>query len=869
MSRRWPRARWWWGAYALLLFVHHGLELRPEPSPPLLEGQREIRLPVYQGGGADSVRVVYSDHGPPDAPVLLMLHGSPGSMADFRELVPRLRQEFRLVSLDLPGFGRSAHEVPGYSIRAHAHYATQLVERLGLERFSILGFSMGGGVGLHLADRMPERVRSLILLASVGVQEFELLGTYELNHLLHGAQLVAVWMADHLVPHMGLWDASPLDRAYARNFYDTDQRPLRGILEGLEIPVLLIHGRSDPLVPYAAAREHHRIVPQSRLVTVEGSHFLLWTRPEVVADTVSEWMGELESGTLARRADATPERVARAQEPLSREGWVRARGMTLAILLFLLVLGTFLSEDLTSIAAGLLIAEGRLSWAEGLGAVFLGIYFGDQILYFLGRRFGRDVLRRRPWRWLVGPADLRRAARWFERRGLMAILLSRFIPGTRLPTYLAAGVVRAGYWRFALYFFIAVALWTPLLVGFSAKVGAQALSRVEDFRAGSLLLFAAVATTILLFLRVVVPLSTDRGRRILLGRWKRWRYWEFWPAWLIYLPVVVRIAGFALCHRSLGVVTAVNPGIPTGGLVGESKTAILDELGPRAPEVARYRLIPPGSAAEQRAVVDDFLREEGLGLPVVIKPDQGERGAGVVVVRDEERLREVLRGSHRSWMAQEYVGGLEFGIFYVRDENGGRIFSINVKEPLVIEGDGRRGLEDLILHHPRAVVQAETHLRANVDRLEEVPGEGEPVQLVEIGSHARGTIFRDGRDLVTDELTEVVDRLSRRFEGFSFGRYDLRVPSREDLRAGRNLRVIELNGLSSEAAHIYDPRYGVRQAWATLIHQWDLAFRIGAAHRAAGHRPTPVREVLRRWLEHRRGSGDIPPVDRSLEAESP
>ena len=68
-----------------------------------------------------------------------------------------------------------------------------------------------------------------MLLSSIGVQEMELLGYYPLNHAVHGAQLAALWLLHRAVPHFGALTHFPLDLPYARNFYDTDQRPLRGI----------------------------------------------------------------------------------------------------------------------------------------------------------------------------------------------------------------------------------------------------------------------------------------------------------------------------------------------------------------------------------------------------------------------------------------------------------------------------------------------------------------------------------------------------------------------------------------------------------------------------------------------------------------
>jgi hypothetical protein len=160
-------------------------------------------------------------------------------------------------------------------------------------------------------------------------------------------------------------------------------------------------------------------------------------------------------------------------------------------------------------------------------------------------------------------------------------------------------------------------------------------------------------------------------------------------------------------------------------------------------------------------------------------------------------------------------------------------------------GDGVRALERLILDDPRAVKMARYFLGKWSNRLGEVPAAGETIQLSNLGTHCRGAVFLDGRRLGTEALTEAIDALSRGFGGFFFGRYDLRVPSREDFEAGRNLRVLELNGVSAESTHIYEPGYCLLAAYRDLFRQWRIAFEIGAIHRAAGMTPASFGEVWR------------------------
>lgn len=69
------------------------------------------------------------------------------------------------------------------------------------------------------------------MLSAIGLQEFELTGSYRVNHALHGAQLASLWLLCNAVPHFGLLHRSGLSVEYARNFYDSDQRPLRLVSE--------------------------------------------------------------------------------------------------------------------------------------------------------------------------------------------------------------------------------------------------------------------------------------------------------------------------------------------------------------------------------------------------------------------------------------------------------------------------------------------------------------------------------------------------------------------------------------------------------------------------------------------------------------
>ncbi len=519
-----------------------------------------------------------------------------------------------------------------------------------------------------------------------------------------------------------------------------------------------------------------------------------------------------------------------------------------------IVLFTFVSEDLTCIAAGLVSASGDMPAAEALGATALGILLGDLLLYWAGHSIGRPALRKRPLSWVVHDVDVEQSARWFAQRGPAVILLGRCIPGSRLPTYFAAGLLGIGFWRFALYAAIAVALWAPLLWAAAYLMGRNVLPLVQAYKQWAVPAVLAMAFALVLVFKVILPSFTWRGRRMVVSRWMRLTRWEFWPPWAFYPPVVLYVLWLALRHRSLSLLTAVNPGLLAGGFVGESKAEILQHLGGDAEHVARSERIPAGiDPAESLARVRAFLARHALSYPVVLKPDAGQRGSGVAVMRSDAEARTYLERIRVDCLVQERVAGLEYGIFWFRQprEPRGHIFSITSKVFPVVRGDGKRTLEELILSDRRAVGLAKLYLDRNVSRLAWVPAAGEEVQLVEIGNHCRGAVFLDGTHLRTRVLEERIEAISRRFEGFYFGRYDVIAGSEEDLRQGRNFKVIELNGATSEATHIYDPRYGVLFAWRTLFEQWRILFSIAVENRSRGATTVRWTELLRMLSRYR------------------
>lgn len=318
---------------------------------------------------------------------------------------------------------------------------------------------------------------------------------------------------------------------------------------------------------------------------------------------------------------------------------------------------------------------------------------------------------------------------------------------------------------------------------------------------------------------------------------------EFWPNWLLYLPLIPYIAFQSIrsirrgCVSSLGFgsIASVNDRIPLGGLIGESKSDILDHLDPKC--VLQYLSVPRSRKNPEEVL--RRMRENGLNFPVILKPDAGQRGQGVKRIDDETSLRRELENSYVDSIIQEFhPGPFEAGIFYYRlpGERTGRIFSITRKVFPFLIGDGHSSLSTLVDSHPRFRIQKEVFKKRFSSVWNQIPPPGEKIRLAEAGNHCQGTLFLDGSEWITPELEEKIDQISSRFPGFQFGRYDVRFSSLGKFLKGEDLHIVELNGVTSESTNIYDPRFSIQERYAILFRQWGLLFRIarGSTGRRAG-----------------------------------
>lgn len=309
---------------------------------------------------------------------------------------------------------------------------------------------------------------------------------------------------------------------------------------------------------------------------------------------------------------------------------------------------------------------------------------------------------------------------------------------------------------------------------------------------------------------------------------------EFFPSWVIEFPLYFYVPYLMLRARSFGYFAASNPSIYSGGLIGESKNDIN--------EITPSDYLPVTVYCERTVPTEEMLRriaEAGLVYPIIAKPNIGGRGTMVRKIKDEAALLDYINQCRpfMDFLFQEFIAyPLEAAVYYIRkpSEPKGQIFSLCLKKFLSVTGDGKLTLRQLIEAYPRAILVKERMFKLHAERLDTILPMGEELLLEPIGNHVRGTTFLNGEAEIDEQLASTFDHITGQIKGVYFCRYDLKCTSMADLKAGRNIKIVEINGAGAEPAHIYDPNYTLWKAWVTLIRLFRLMYEVSRENHALG-----------------------------------
>jgi membrane protein DedA with SNARE-associated domain len=489
---------------------------------------------------------------------------------------------------------------------------------------------------------------------------------------------------------------------------------------------------------------------------------------------------------------------------------------------FSIFLSTFVLEDVALATSIGLVSSGKLDFATAFMACFLGIAIGDLGLYFAGYLASKFEIEN----YFVFLKKYRKPLLRAKRSQIFtySIVISRAIPGTRLPTYLSAGYLRYSFLRFTGLTIVSVAIWVV-----AALFAGKSLSSIfMDHWIPTVLAFLLG----LQLLKSLFPkLLNFWDRKALMHSWRKWTHFEFWPAWFFYLPIVPRYIYLSIKHGKHGSFLTpfyASPGLAHGGLIGESKWDFLKHLSAQHPSTLKSLKI--GSALSFMEV-RKIIEEQQIGYPFIMKPDVGQRGFGVRIIRNDFDLTEYLLLSDFDKIIQKLsLLPMEAGLFYIRNpsELVGSIFSVTDKKFPFVTGDGKTRLGNLILRDKRARIIAPVYFERHRSRLDSIIENGKVFFLADCGNHCQGAVFLNGAALATDDLTKKLDLVAKQIPDFYFGRFDVRYRDQDSLKKGEHFEIVEVNGSGSEATHIWDANTKLIDAYQTLYIQWALLFEIGS-----------------------------------------
>jgi hypothetical protein len=325
-------------------------------------------------------------------------------------------------------------------------------------------------------------------------------------------------------------------------------------------------------------------------------------------------------------------------------------------------------------------------------------------------------------------------------------------------------------------------------------------------------------TTNPLFLRMRLPVPA-------------WMNWERWPFKLVYFPITPIWLWYCLRSRSVWFFSSSNPTITFGGMEGEGKREMYDQLP--------TDLYPQTQYAHPTEQFNDLLDRvrSAFALPIVVKPDVGMKGLWFERIDSWEELEAYHREAPVEYVIQAWVGWpVEVSIFYHRHpaKSTGTISGFIEKTLLQVVGDGQSTLVELIRKHPKASgrlaelsVKHEQHFERTLD-------DGEVYLLSYAANHNRGAFFYNLQHRITPELAARFDDLSHKTR-FYYGRYDLKIRSVDDFCSGGDFSILEFNGCGAEPNHIYDCGMSLWQAYRIILQHWRALFEISRHNHQSGH----------------------------------
>ena len=286
------------------------------------------------------------------------------------------------------------------------------------------------------------------------------------------------------------------------------------------------------------------------------------------------------------------------------------------------------------------------------------------------------------------------------------------------------------------------------------------------------------------------------------------------------------------------------------GFEGETKSEMFAQLPREFSPISIYM-----QPSEKFESVTCKMKDADLLFPIAVKPDVGTKGLLFRKVENAEQLKAYHSLLPFTYVIQEMITlPLELSIFYVRypGSETGTITGLIAKEYLHVRGDGQSTLKQLIEDHPKAFMMASEQKIKHREHLNDIIHAGQKYFLNELGNHNRGARFINLKNEIDEELLCVMDKINLLSKHFYYGRYDIKTSSLEDLKQGKNISILEYNGVGSEPNHIYDIGLTYMEAIRIIAQHWKCMYEIGRINYKKGIKYIPFRKGIKMFRQSRR-----------------
>lgn len=292
-------------------------------QPEKIKSMQDWEYPyeIHHAALPNDLRIAYIDEG--EGPfTLLFIHGLGSYLRAWDQNIDQLRQDYRCIALDLPGYGKSSKGEYAYDMSFFAEVIRQFIDQLQLKNVILVGHSMGGQIAMHTVLNDPAAIEKLILLAPAG---FETFSEKESNWLqsVYTAALIKATPEAQIVKNFEINfykmpDNARFmidDRLYMRETVEYDRycemipkcvagmlnEPVFDRLSTFNLPTLILYGEGDLLIPNRilhqdlnvkkVATSGHEVIPDSRLLLLpEAGHFIQWEQAEKVNEVIGQWL---------------------------------------------------------------------------------------------------------------------------------------------------------------------------------------------------------------------------------------------------------------------------------------------------------------------------------------------------------------------------------------------------------------------------------------------------------------------------------------------------------------------------------------------------------------------------------------------------